>query len=53
MSDVLPGVQNLGLRSSITLYPTILLMGEKPTYLDAPRQYAESATGMVAEAMPI
>lgn len=34
--------RTVGLRSSIILYPTIILMGEKPTYLDAPRQYAKS-----------
>lgn len=42
MSDVLPGVQNFGLEEQYYSLPTILLMGEKPTYLDTPRQYAKS-----------
>lgn len=37
-----PVPRTVGLRSSIILYPTIVLMGEKPVYLDAPRQYAKS-----------
>lgn len=50
MSDV---SRTLGVRSNIILYPTIFLIGGKLTYFEVPRQYAESATGMAAKAMPI